>query len=163
IVLPPLAGATNTTEIWPSPRVTVGCAGAAGVVAGTVDADASDSRLLPRRWWRGPCTYTCWRWSAWTRRSVTSFPSSIPTRRRRRRRGALGRITLAIRRVNGARIGAAVRESRDDQRRGGAAQRSGRAAVARRAGRSKAGDRAAIVALRYERRRDLRVAARDCG
>ena len=47
IVLPPLLGAVNATEIDAFPPVTVGCAGALGTVAGMTAADAADGLLVP--------------------------------------------------------------------------------------------------------------------
>ena len=41
------AGAANATVSFPTPRVSVGAAGAEGVVAGTVDAEAVDAVPLP--------------------------------------------------------------------------------------------------------------------
>jgi hypothetical protein len=47
IAEPPLAGATNPTRRIAFPRVSVGAAGAEGVVAGTAAAEAPDGELLP--------------------------------------------------------------------------------------------------------------------
>ena len=48
ITLPPLLkGALNATEIEALPCVSVGWAGAPGMVAGTVDADATDGLPAP--------------------------------------------------------------------------------------------------------------------
>ena len=47
IALPPLAGATKVTVMCVAAATVVGLAGAAGVVLGTVAADAADSPLLP--------------------------------------------------------------------------------------------------------------------
>jgi len=47
MALPPLAGATNATEIEASPRVTVGAAGVPGSVAGTVDEDPAEAEPFP--------------------------------------------------------------------------------------------------------------------
>jgi hypothetical protein len=47
IALPLFAGAVNVTTICWFPRVTDGCAGASGTVAGTTVSDASDCGLVP--------------------------------------------------------------------------------------------------------------------
>ena len=44
---PPVAGATNATLICVLPGMRVGASGVEGTVAGIVEADATDSMLLP--------------------------------------------------------------------------------------------------------------------
>jgi hypothetical protein len=47
IAAPLFAGAVNVTTICWFPRVTDGCAGASGTVAGTTVADAAEAGLVP--------------------------------------------------------------------------------------------------------------------
>jgi hypothetical protein len=47
IAVPLSAGAVKDTTIWWFPRVTDGCAGASGIVAGTTTADAGDGDPAP--------------------------------------------------------------------------------------------------------------------
>jgi len=47
IVLPPSAGGTKSTEIWPFPAPTVGCAGADGTVLGTTAVDTGEDAPAP--------------------------------------------------------------------------------------------------------------------